>query len=104
MELKCVPVAIPGTNPRESHKIRKLYLLFQGNLQSYLRIHKQNVQAYRQTAPSDLSLNSYWGYPKDMEWVTILAIKFAFIVAFEVGKSYPYFETNLGFACSMLCR
>ena len=42
------------------------------------------LQAFRETAPANLSLESYWAYPKDMEWVTILAIKFAFIVIFEV--------------------
>eukprot|EP00090_Calanus_glacialis_P001897 TRINITY_DN11418_c0_g1_i3.p1 TRINITY_DN11418_c0_g1~~TRINITY_DN11418_c0_g1_i3.p1 ORF type:complete len:280 (-),score=56.84 TRINITY_DN11418_c0_g1_i3:100-918(-) len=40
-------------------------------------------KAFRETAPANLSLGEYWGYPKDMEWVTILAIKFAFIVIFE---------------------
>ena len=41
-------------------------------------------QAFRESAPSDLSLSEYWGYPKDMEWILIIAIKLAFIVVFEV--------------------
>ena len=42
------------------------------------------VQAFRESAPLDLSLSQYWGYPKDMEWMLIIAIKLAFIVVFEV--------------------
>ena len=49
-------------------------------LQDYLTV----PQAFRESAPLDLSLGQYWGYPKDMEWMLIIAIKLAFIVVFEV--------------------
>ena len=41
-------------------------------------------KAFRESAPSDLSLSTYWGYPKDMEWMFVIAIKLAFIAVFEV--------------------
>ena len=37
--------------------------------------HLLKSTEYFKTAPADLSLSEYWAYPKDMEWVTILAIK-----------------------------
>jgi hypothetical protein len=43
-------------------------------------------KAFRESAPSDLSLSTYWGYPKDMEWMFVIAIKLAFIAVFEVFK------------------
>ena len=41
-------------------------------------------KAFRESAPSDLSLSAYWGYPKDMEWMLVIAIKLAFIAVFKV--------------------